>query len=229
MNGPRIAVVFNQTADLGIHQETVIPSLQAYVDLWLTPEWGVTAELYQAANVTDGEWALIFADNSDQAQALGYHDLEGTAPRGYCFVQSSDQANEPVSVTASHELAEMLLDPACNLGAYTPRGRWIAREICDPVQGTTVSVNGIPMANFVLPSWYGAGATPFDAAQACTQPWEIVQGGYVPVWDGQNWSPLFGSDDAAFNYRRAGKAGRLRRGGRRNRRPTEKTARSILA
>ncbi len=212
---PVIPIHFQNKADLGCNPATLIAALQAYVDKWLAPQWGVSAKLYVSLSVKDDEWPLIIADNTDQVQALGYHDLEQKRPCGFVFVETSQRAGVPASDTASHELAELLLDPGCNLGVYSPRSRWIAREVCDPVQGCPITVNGLPMANFVLPSWYGAGSAPYDAAGACTQPWEILEGGYIPVWDGNGWSAVFGSEKAKSLMERKGIDGALRRYARR--------------
>jgi hypothetical protein len=228
MKGPTIVLVFEETNTPGIDATNMKAALQEYIDKYLAPAWGVTAQLRLGTKVLPGEWSLIFADDSDQAQALGYHDLDGAAPRGFVFVHTSQQAGEAVSVTASHELAELLLDPGCNLGAYSPRSRWIAREICDPVQGSSLSINGLPMANFVLPSWYGAGPAPYDAAGACDQPWQILPGGYVPVWSSSGWTPIFGSHAAVHSAHKRGAGDSLRRLQRRNKNTPHREPEGLL-
>lgn len=129
MKGPTLVIVFKQTVPLGVSRDDLVLALQKYIDEHLNPAWGCSARLVVADRVGEDDWSLIFADTSDQAQALGYHDLSRAAPRGFVFVKTSQAAGEPVSVTASHELAELLLDPACNLAAYTPRDRWVAARL----------------------------------------------------------------------------------------------------
>lgn len=219
MGAPRIACLFHTTLRLGCEEAQLVAALQSYVNDWLCPAWGASALVYdpRGPDGGPGDWPLVFADDSDQARALGYHELDGSRPCGFVFVRTSTDAGEPVSVTASHELAELLLDPGCNVAARSPRGRWVGREVCDPVQGTYLTVGGLQLANFVLPSWYGAGQAPYDAAGEVAAPWEVLAGGYVPVWDdeAQSWTSLFGSRAAEEAFARRGAGGRLRRLGRR--------------
>lgn len=231
MNAPTIAVLFQQTVSLGVAKDELVTALQAYVDEFLSPAWGVHAQLtIREGTIPDGSWPLLFANDSDQAQALGYHELVGQRPTGFVFVATSATAGISVAETASHELAELLLDPGANLAARSPRGRWVAREICDPVQGETITVNGLQMADFVLPSWYGAGGAPFDAQSVCHQAWEVLPGGYVPVWDegSGEWTPVFASREGQAMYAKRGGGEPLKRIARRSRSPREDRGRLLL-
>jgi len=229
MSTPTITVVFQHTVSLGVDSSALVDALQKYIDEQLAPQWAVHANLVMSGpSIPKGAWALCFADDSDQAGALGYHELEGLVPCGFVFVRSAASAGVSVSETASHELAELLLDPAANLAALSPRGHLVAREICDPVQGPTITVNGLPMADFVLPSWYGAGSAPYDLTGACQQPWEVLPGGYVPVWDGLTWTQLFGSHDAKLAFQKRGGGDPLRRTERRSRPPHDHDGESRL-
>lgn len=220
MTSPTIKCVFKQTAPLGVPSLDLIAALQKYVDDLLAPAWGVHATLEPATGVIPaGCWGLFFSDDSDQAQALGYHELDGLFPAGFVFVRTSAAAGVCLTETASHELAELLLDPGANLAALSPRGHWVAREVCDPVQGVTIPVNGLPMADFVLPSWYGVGSGPFDQAGACLQAWEVLPGGYVPVSDGQSWTQVFGSLESKLAFQKRGGGDPLKRTSRRSRPP----------
>jgi hypothetical protein len=55
-----------------------------------------------------------------------------------------------VSVTACHELFEMVIDPLANLWAEAPDGTEYAYEMSDPVEEDTFLVDGIQMSNFVI-------------------------------------------------------------------------------
>lgn len=63
-----------------------------------------------------GWWWLVLLDTSDEAGYLGYHEatIDGM-PLGKVFVKTAEAANRAWSVTASHELLEMLADPWLNL------------------------------------------------------------------------------------------------------------------
>jgi hypothetical protein len=85
------------------------------------PVWGTDAELTivpKGTQPSNGSWWLVLLDDSDQANALGYHDLttEGL-PIGK--VSASDlKAGTSWTVTASHELLEMLGHPNVNLTVF---------------------------------------------------------------------------------------------------------------
>ena len=66
----------------------------------------------------------MFLDSVDVQGALGYHDLTPDGlPLSKVFVKTTLNGGQKVSVTACHELAEMLVEPAINLCATGPKGR----------------------------------------------------------------------------------------------------------
>jgi hypothetical protein len=200
MSRPTIAILFQQTLPLGVDPGSLVKALQRYLDDILFPAHGVNASLVIKDAAGPNDLDFVVADDSDQAGSLGYHDLQGTRPRGFAFLRSAQNAGVSISEDISHELCEMLKNPACNKAVITPRGRLMAEEIADMVEGSPVTVDGFPMANFVYPSWFGFGSAPFDLAGVCSQAWEILSGGYVPVWDGTEFVPLFGSPQAQQNF-----------------------------
>lgn len=170
--------------------------------------WGTPCRLVQGntPNIPAGHWGLIFIDDADVSGALGYHDLTPDGfPLSKIFVATTIDDGELVSVTASHELAEMLVDPAINLGAEGPRSVWYAYETADAVQEETYKVQGIEMTNFVYPSWFEGfrkkNSTRFDHLGTCRQPFEIRPGGWMPVFKNGRWTQLFGSAAAKRKFR----------------------------
>src|SRR5580693_7852945 len=59
-------------------------------------------------------------------------------------------------------------------------GTWYAYETADAVEREAFDVNGIPMSNFVYPSWFEAfhkpKSTKFDYMGKCTRPFQILKG-----------------------------------------------------
>lgn len=182
----------------------LIPALQKYLDEHVTPVWGMTCRLEIVSQIIPGSWELLFIDDADIADALGYHDLtpEGL-PLGKVFVKTSERSGEPVSVTASHEIAEQLLDPAVQLAAQAPGGVWYAYELCDAPQAYSFDVDGLLMSDFVYPSWFEGfrkpKSTQFDHMNLITKPFQILPGGYMPVYKNGRWTQAFASKkDAKF-------------------------------
>jgi hypothetical protein len=158
---PTIACVNSATIPLGVDWTGLIAALGDYVNNYFSPVWGTPAHIIDAGSgpIPPGCWGLVFMDDSHQPDALGYHDLtDDGLPLSKVFVRDTLGAGDKVSVTASHEIAEMLVDPAIQLGAQGPDGStWYAYETADAVEREEFDVNGIAMSNFVFPA---RGATP---------------------------------------------------------------------
>jgi hypothetical protein len=203
----KIAVI-NESTDINTLLPNVVAALQVQVSKHFAPAWGVNADLRLAANRTDvasGEWWLVILDDSDQAGALGYHDLtdEGL-PLGKVFARTTRMDGGKWTVTASHELLEMLGDPDINLSvlvqdANQSVGRLYAYEVCDACEDDAYGyeVNGIPLSDFVFPSWFETfrpqGSTQFDFGGHINKPLELLKGGYIGYFDitgGSGWQQL---------------------------------------
>ncbi|HKD79232.1 MAG TPA: hypothetical protein VKH81_06025, partial [Candidatus Angelobacter sp.] len=112
---PTIACFNRAQTLLGVDLDDLIAAMQVYVDNFVAPVWGTPATLQKSQDFVKGAWALVFLDDADQANALAYHDLtdEGL-PQSKVFVRTTLANNDLVSISASHELVEMLVDPAIN-------------------------------------------------------------------------------------------------------------------
>ncbi len=171
-------------------------SLQANRDFF--GEWGIGCKLYYTPtgkNPTAGHWVLGLFDDSTQAGALGFHDIDGQGnPLGKVFVKTTLADGQKVEVTASHELLEILADPDVNLSGQDGTKFW-AYEVCDAVENIEYAVTipagwvgagtSVAVSNFVLPSyWEGFRTTgPFDFLQKLTAPLTLTPGGYMSYLD----------------------------------------------
>src|SRR5215475_8404080 len=91
-----IACINKATVDLGVPFTKLTGALQKCYDTYFQPVWGYPVKLY----------------NTDKAGALGYHDLtKDGQPVSKIFVKTTLADRQLVSVTASHELFEMAIDP----------------------------------------------------------------------------------------------------------------------
>jgi len=210
---PVITVVNEAKTAWGVAQNALVAALQKYVDERFAPVWGVPATLASASAIKKGTWGLVFLDDADQADALGYHDLTPQGlPLGKVFVRTTISSKNLVSVTASHELAEMLADPAIDLAAEAPDGTFYAYEVADPVEDETFQVAGIPLSNFAYPSWFEGFRKPrsdkFDEVGTCKKPFEIRPGGYMSIFKNGEWTEIFGSKRALARHQREDRRGR---------------------
>jgi hypothetical protein len=209
---PSIACVNMATADLGVDWKQLIAALDEYANAVFAPVWGTPAKIIDAGKgpaIPSGHWGILFLDDADSPGALGYHDLTPDGlPLSKVFVRTTLADGQKVSVTAAHELAEMLVDPGIQMGAIGPDGQtWYAYEMSDAVEREEFTVNGIAMSNFVYPAWFEAfrapGSVKFDHLGTCTRPFELRPGGYMPVFRNGSWTQIFGSREAAERFNTA--------------------------
>lgn len=205
---PIISMVNIAKTPLGLDFGKLANALQVYVSTHFVPRWGTPArvEAVPGKKVPDGTWGLVFADDADQPGALGYHELtDAGLPICYVFVRTSKQAGEQISVTASHEIAEMLVDPGINLWAQDPRtGIFWAYETADAVEATEFAIDGFPMSNFLYPSAFEgfrkAKSVQFDHLNKTTKPFQILKGGYSIVSRGGRPQSVFASERAGLKF-----------------------------
>lgn len=185
----------------------VVQALQQQVSNDFLPAWGVDAQLTiipTGSAPPVGTWWLTILDDSDQAGALGYHDLTPDGlPLGKVFAATDLKYGNNWSVTASHELLEMLADPNINLTVFVQNanttGTLFAYEVCDPCEADTLGYNigDVLVSDFVFPAWFedfrAKGSTQFDQVNRIQSPLELLPGGYIGVFkvsDGSGWTQL---------------------------------------
>lgn len=187
--------------------QPVVDALQKQVDNDFGPAWGVDAKLSfvpQGGSPPAGSWWLLILDDSDQADALGYHDLTSEGlPLGKVFAATDLKFGTNWTVTASHELLEMLADPNINLTVFaqsdSAAGRLYAYEVCDACENDQFGylIGNVLVSDFVYPAWFEdfrpASSTQFDQGQRITQPLQLLAGGYIGVFDissGSGWQQV---------------------------------------
>jgi len=196
---PRIACFNKAKTPLGVDFDALIAAMQVFVDRDVAPVWGTPAKLQKSGDFLAGKWAMVFLDDADQPGALAYHDLTPDGlPMAKVFVKTTIADHGLVSVSASHELVEMLVDPAINLMTTGPDPKLVyAYESADPVEQLSYPVNGIPMTDFVYPSYFEAfhkpGSVQFDRLKKVSKPFQILSGGYQIIFKNGKWTQIYGS------------------------------------
>ena len=196
---PTLACFNKATTPLGVELDALIAAMQVFVDKYVAPVWGTPAKLIKSNGFVKGAWAMVFLDNADQKGALAYHDLTPDGlPQAKVFVKTTLDDKELVSVSASHELVEMLVDPAINLLTTSPDPKVIwAYESADPVEALSFPVNGISMSDFVYPAYFEdfhkPGSVQFDYLKKVNRPFQLLSGGYQIIFKKGKWSEVFGS------------------------------------
>jgi hypothetical protein len=223
-----IAIVNKSTVVADAEMPAVVAALQKQIEEHFWPAWGLDAELelvtspervegphdgapYENPNrstpLDPTWWQLVILDDSDQADALGYHQTTPAGmPQGLVFARTTMQDGGQWTVTASHELLEMLADPEINLSVFVQdsnatTGKLYAYEVCDAVENVTYAIDGVMVSDFVLPSYFEPGtigatpAAPFDFLKQLTMPLPaLLPGGYLSVFQvgaqSQGWTQI---------------------------------------
>jgi hypothetical protein len=221
----QISVINESTVLTDAEVTPVVAALQQQVTNDFRPVWGTDAELTmipQGTQPPTGSWWLVILDDSDQAGALGYHDLTPDGlPIGKVFAASDLKAGMSWSVTASHELLEMLADPNINLTVFVQNantsGTLYAYEVCDACEDDSFAyqVNNVLVSDFVYPAWFEsfrAQGTQFDRMSHIENPLELLAGGYIGVFnvnDGSGWQQQT-AEKHPMNLRHRGHVGSRR-------------------
>ncbi len=201
-----------------------VPDLQTQVVRDFAPAWGFDAKIVfvpKTQTLPDGFWQLVVLDDSDQAGALGYHDLTPAGlPMGKVFARTDLQNNLSWTVTVSHELLEMLGDPMINTTCQYQDNtgfKFFMYEACDACESDqyAYTIGKTKVSDFVYPSFFGqrpnnpgVPVTQFDfqnqikanvptaLARGSIQD-AILPAGYLGFWTpGAGWSQVTGRDRA---------------------------------
>jgi len=185
----------------------IVAAAQKAVDDDFEPSWGATARLEQIAtggSAPPKAWWIGFFDNSDVANALGYHDVtDEDMPLGKAFVETVQHYGASLSVDFTHELFEMLADPYIMLDVQIDnRGTRYAHEVCDAVEDDSYGylVDDILISDFVTPEWFAPRFDgPYDFRNHTTQALQLLPGGYIGYWTpGRGWQQKFAKEADVF-------------------------------
>ena len=204
---PTIDVV-NESTVLGDADVTpVVHALHAQVADDFRPHWDAGCRLVQAKAIGATSWGLVILDDSDQAGALGYHDLTANGlPLGTVFAKDVLADGMSWTVTASHELLEMLADPWIDAAVQVASSTFYSLEVCDACEDDSFgyTIQGVEVSDFVLPAWFRSDAAtgPFDQRGHITQPLELLTGGYIGEWTpSRGWTQKVADEHAPVSRR----------------------------
>jgi hypothetical protein len=194
----KVAVINHSTTRTHAEVERIVAALQKQVHRDFAPAWGVDADLTfvrGGKKPPAGYWWLVILDDSDRAEEIGYHETtEEGLPLGKVFVRTAKDDGVNWTVTASHELLEMLADPGLNLTASVekikPYGTLYQYEICDPCQADEFGykIDGVAVSDFVYPAWFETfrvkDSTKFDHMGHLKDPMpKLLPGGFIWTFD----------------------------------------------
>lgn len=164
-------------------------ALQRQVTRDFGPVWDVRATLDVFPKLEDvpvGYWPMMIVE--DVEGAAGIHlDKDG---QPFALIEMSDSW----SLTASHEMLEMLADPFGNRlvpGPSIKRGQGRVEylvEVCDPSEAAEFgyTVNDMLVSDFYTPRFFDpvhSSATRYSFTDAVKRPRHVLRGGYLSWHD----------------------------------------------
>jgi hypothetical protein len=197
----------------------VSAALQKQATRDLPQFWDINATVDAFPRLEDvpiGYWPIILMDDIDVAGAAGVHEDKDGQP--FALVTASNDHNV-WSLTTSHEMIEMLIDPFGNrlIAGDSPKpeqGRvQILVEPCDPSEAAdfAYTVNGVLVSDFYSTHFFDPVATNgvrYSFTGAIKEPREVLRGGYLSWVDptsGIWWQETWFDGDPQPSFRSLGK------------------------
>ena len=184
--------IVSETQTISFNELTrVSAALQKQAMRDLSPVWNVQATVDAFASLEDvpvGTWPIIVEDNINTDGAAGVH--EDNAGQPFALVT----AETGWSLTASHEMIEMLVDPfgkRITEGQSPKPGQGRVQflvEPCDPSEATAFAyaINGVTLSDFYTPKYFSTVFNPADRYShtgAIKRPRQVLKGGYLSWHD----------------------------------------------
>ena len=202
-----VALVTEESAIPMSELSAVAAALQKQASRDFGPLWKVesTVTAFQTLDQLPLDyWPVVIKDDIGDPSAAGYHDDQHGQP--FSLVQYS----QGWTLTASHEVLEMLGDPFGRrlvAGESPKEGQGRVRflvEVCDPSEAEefSYSVNGIQVSDFYTPHYFDpvtSASVRYSYTGAITAPRTVLKGGYLSWHDsatGAWWQRTWFGDKA---------------------------------
>lgn len=207
----RHVAIVSETSNITFDELTrVSAALQKQAIRDLAPVWDVQATVDAFARLEDvpvGTWPIIIEEDIHTDGAAGIHEDDDGQP--FALVT----AEPGWSLTASHELIEMLVDPfgrRVTEGQSTKPGQGRVQflvEPCDPSEAAPFAyvINGVTVSDFYTPKYFSTIFNPADRYShtgAIRRPRQVLKGGYLswhdPVTDHWFQETFFSGNKSRF-------------------------------
>ncbi len=188
-----VALVTEQSKVTMRELSAVAAALQKQATRDLGPIWQIESTVTAFQKLEDlplDYWPVILKDDIGDPSAAGYHEDENGQP--FSLVEYS----RGWTLTASHEVLEMLVDPFGRrmvAGQSPVKGQGRVRfllEVCDPSEAEKYSyhVNGITVSDFYTPHFFDpkkSEGVRYSFTESITEPKQVLPGGYLSWYNSE--------------------------------------------
>jgi len=211
-----VALVSEESSITMRELAAVAAALQKQATRDLGPIWTLEATVTAYGRLEDlplDYWPVVVMDDIRNPGAAGYHEDKNGQP--FALVQYS----RGWTLTASHEICEMLVDPFGRrlVAGQSPvagqgRVRFLV-EVCDPseAEANAYRINGIVVSDFYTPHFFDptrSAGVRYSFTNAITEPKQVLKGGYLSwldsntgTWWQRSWFGAKPVDRALKNFK----------------------------
>lgn len=178
----------------------VAAAISVQINRDVGPIWNLSATvapLPDPDQVDPGVWPVHIVDAMDEGMS-GFHLTEHNQP--YALVLAGDTW----SLTASHEILEMLVDPSGNRLVAAPAVAIVDNEVqdaagkfeylvevCDPSEDPTCAylIDGVLVSDFYTPNYFdptGSAGARYSFSGKITRPRQVLPNGYLTWYNPAN-------------------------------------------
>lgn len=192
-----IAVISKVPSFAGADLAFLAAALAIQVRDHVCKAWGLlpieVAAYLDGADLPPSTAAVLYlVENDGNPASLGYHASIGGLVYGFVDVKQTRAEGGRLSVVASHEIIEMILNKLLDRWVWESRlGLFLWREACDPVQDLSypiaVEIMGqkrlVFAADFLLPNYFDSTSRTWGDFLGRVSPLQISADGYQVAKD----------------------------------------------
>lgn len=196
---PRQAALVSQTSRVSFDEVArVAAAIQRQVTRDLFPFWqfpGVVGVFNKLEDVPPGYSPVMLQDSLDDPTLEGVHYMDNRGIAYAVVKVDRDQSKAPWSLTASHEVLEIIVDPSTSWtqpglapDGSNERVNFLV-EVCDPCQSPdfAYTVDGVVVSDFYGPSYFdpqGTSGGRYSMTNSIKTPRSVLPNGYLSFGDG---------------------------------------------
>lgn len=187
---PTIAVINRSSLITDAQVAATLPSLQRQIDGDFAPIWNTTGIV--GMGPAAGAWQFTLQDTISEPGDLGFHIDDNGIVSAIIDVAACKSSGSDWRTCLGHEVLEALADPSCSRMGDGNFASFMC-EVADPVEEDVYAIDGVPVANFVWPAYFGWASARYDQMGLLASPAPALRpGGYILQLVNGEWKSTFG-------------------------------------